>query len=61
MGSSRIEQDDNRMLTQVVHTGKNFLTCGNLLDRGEVHMAGLWDRSTDVLLLLTLRWSQGSR
>jgi hypothetical protein len=48
------------MLTQVVRNSKNFLTSGNLLDRGEVGTTGLWGRSTDVLLLLTPRWSRGS-
>jgi hypothetical protein len=60
MGSSRIEKDDNRMLRHAVRTSKNFLACGNLLNCCEVRTIGLQGRSTDVLLLLTPRWSRGS-
>jgi hypothetical protein len=44
---------------QVVRTSKNFLTYRNLVDCGEVGTTDLRGRSTDVLLLLTPRWSWG--
>jgi hypothetical protein len=56
MESSRIESDDNRMLMQVVHTSKNLLVCGNLLDRGVVGTTSLRGRSAKVRLPLTPMW-----
>jgi hypothetical protein len=44
------------MLTKVISSSKNFLTCVNLLYYGVFGTVGLQGRSAKVLLLLTPRW-----
>jgi hypothetical protein len=50
---SRIEQNDDMVLIQVVHTSRYFLTYRNLLDCCVVGMVDLRCWSSKLLLLMT--------
>jgi hypothetical protein len=59
MQSSRIKQNNDRVLVQKECTGKNLLTKKNLLQRSEVGTANPRRRWADHNLRLTDRWWQG--
>jgi hypothetical protein len=59
MRSSRIKQNNDRVLIQKERTGKNFLTKRNLLHRSEDGIANPQRRLADHDLRLTDRWWRG--
>jgi hypothetical protein len=59
MRSSRIKQNNDRVLVQKERTGKNLLTKRNLLQRSEVGMANPRRGWVDRNLQLTDRWLRG--
>jgi hypothetical protein len=56
MQSSRIKQNNDRVLVQKEHTDKNLLTKRNLLQRSEVGMANPRRQWVDCSLQLSDRW-----
>jgi hypothetical protein len=61
MRSSKIKQNNDRVVLQKERTSKNFLTKWNLLQRGEVGAANSQRQWADRSLWLTDRWWRGPR
>jgi hypothetical protein len=61
MRSSRIKQNNDRVLVQKERTDKNLLTKMNLLQQSEVGTANPQRRWVERNLRLTDRWWQGLR
>jgi hypothetical protein len=59
MRSSKIKQNNDRVLVQKERTGKNLLTKRNLLQRSEVGMTNPRRRWVDRNLRLSDRWWWG--